>query len=248
MVDMTCREFLEYVDLDRERIWCPGCTIGLMFKQIAKALTELKIEKKDVVAVSGIGCTGRTAGYCSFDSVHTLHGRAISVAEGIKLANPNLNVLVISGDGDLIGIGGNHLLHAARRNTNITVICNNNEIYGLTGGQVSPETQTGMETITTPYGNPYSQINVLGVLKSNKKFFYARTTPMHLEHLKNVVKKAITWNGFAFVEVKSYCIENSGRRQGFKNSYDMLQTLKKYKIVGEKDDLNDDEIGIVKKE
>ncbi len=240
--------YLDFVDVDRNRIWCPGCAIGLVFKQITKALAELKLNRKDTVAVSGIGCTGRTAGYFNLDSVHTLHGRALPVAEAIKLSNPALNVIVVSGDGDLLGIGGNHLLHAARRNVNITVICNNNEVYALTGGQLSPATREGVQTLTSPQGSPYQPMNVLGLIKANRKFFYARSTPLHLEHLKAVIKKGMEWNGFSFIEVRSYCVENAGRRQGFASSYEMLQTLKQYKIAGEKDDLAENELGIVKKE
>lgn len=227
-------------------VWCPGCGIGLIFNATVKALEELNLKK--ICIVSGIGCTGRSAGYFNLDSLHTLHGRAIPAAEGMKLANPELNVAVLSGDGDLLGIGGNHLLHASRRNTKLAVICNSNETYGLTGGQLSPTTRKGAVTLTSPHGNPYSPINVHDIITSNERCFYARTTVFHVEHMKKVIKEALLWNGFAFVEVVGVCIEVFGKRMGFKHGYEMLDELKRnYKIAGEKPKLEPNELGVVKR-
>jgi 2-oxoglutarate ferredoxin oxidoreductase subunit beta len=136
--------YKEYIKWERlPSTWCPGCAIGTVFKQLAYTLEKMDVPREELVVVSGIGCSGRTAGYFNVDSVHSTHGRAIAVAEGIKLANPKLKVIVFSGDGDLVGIGGNHFLHAARRNTDLTVICINNAIYGMTGGQMAPTTPVG---------------------------------------------------------------------------------------------------------
>ncbi|MFH1637832.1 MAG: thiamine pyrophosphate-dependent enzyme, partial [Candidatus Woesearchaeota archaeon] len=159
---------MSWIELIRQErmptVWCPGCGLGILLTQVAKAFEELGLDYTNTAVVSGIGCTGRFAGYLNMDTVHSLHGRAIPLAEGIKRANENLNVFVISGDGDLTGIGGNHLLHASRRNVNITVICVDNGIYGMTGGQLAPTTEKGMATATSPYGSPYEPINLQGII------------------------------------------------------------------------------------
>lgn len=231
-------------------IWCPGCGLGLMLRETAITLEDLKFTPKNTAIVSGIGCTGRAAGYFAFDSVHTTHGRALCVAEGLKHAQPKHNVVVFSGDGDLLGIGGNHFLHVSRRNPNLAVLCYDNEIYGLTGGQVSPETELDTPTLTTPKGNPFPPINPQGILMSNDRYFFARTSVYHHEHFRQVLKAAIKWPGFAFINVMGYCIENDGRRRGFKFGYQMLEEIKKeYVIRPDVSDqpLKDNELGIVQK-
>ena len=240
-------KFKDYLKLERfPSSWCPGCGIGSVVINTAKAFEELNLKNEETTVISGIGCTGRAAGYFNLDTIHGLHGRAIPIAEGVKLSKPEMNVLVISGDGDLIGIGGNHLIHACKRNTNITVICNNNNIYGMTGGQKSPTTQRGIKTLTSPQGNPEDSINVQGLIRANKRF-YARTTTFHLAHLKKCIKEAIEHEGFSFIEIISNCISNYGRRIGFKTSYDMLMDFKeRYKIVNDVKELKDNEIGIIK--
>ncbi len=146
--------YKDYIKWDRmPTTWCPGCAIGTIFKQTAFALAEIGLAAEEMTVVSGIGCSGRAAGYFNVDSVHVTHGRALPVAEGIKRANPKLKVIVFSGDGDLVGIGGNHLLHAARRDVDLAVICVNNAIYGMTGGQMAPTTPTGEKTLTSPHGS-----------------------------------------------------------------------------------------------
>ena len=145
---------MPYLRQDRiPHIWCPGCGIGTSLNCFCRALTESELDLDKVAIVSGIGCTGRTAGYLNLDSFHTTHGRAIPFATGLKLANPELNVVVYSGDGDLFAIGGNHFFHAARRNMDLLVVCVNNFTYGMTGGQVAPTTPTGPTQTTMPYGN-----------------------------------------------------------------------------------------------
>lgn len=228
--------------------WCGGCAIGIVFKQLTFTLEKMNMPKSDLVVVSGIGCSGRAAGYFDVDSVHVTHGRAIPVAEGIKRANSKLNVIVFSGDGDLVGIGGNHLLHASRRDIDLTVICINNQTYGMTGGQMAPTTRTGVKTLTSPLGSQYYPINIQRIATANPRHFYARGSAFRINHLKNCMREAIEWRGFAFVDVISYCIENLGRRQGFKNARDMLFQIKKDFRINHnpKDFLEENELGMIK--
>jgi 2-oxoglutarate ferredoxin oxidoreductase subunit beta len=244
---MTYKDYVNWEKMPTS--WCPGCAIGIIFKQLTFTLEKLDIKKEELVIVSGIGCSGRAAGYFASDSVHGTHGRAIPIAEGIKRANPALNVIVFSGDGDLVGIGGNHLIHSARRDIDLTVICINNETYGMTGGQMSPTTKEGAKTPTSPSGNRYYPINTQGILTSNKRHFYARSATYKINHLQKVMKEAIEWKGFAFVDAIAFCIENFGRRAGFKSAFEMLQKTKTdFKISPEKDAvLEEYELGIMKK-
>ena len=226
--------------------WCPGCGNGIVLKLACQSMEKLNLLKEGTVVVSGIGCSGRSAGFFNLDSVHTAHGRAIPVAEGIKLANEKLNVIVISGDGDLLGIGGNHLLHASRRNTDISVICIANAIYGMTGGQYSPTTEQGSKTLTTPKGNTDTPIDVQALIKAHN-CFYARSTTYHLKHAMNCIVEALQHKGMSFVEMKSQCITNDGRRRGFKNAYEMMINFKdSYKINNKSDRLDYNDIGISK--
>jgi 2-oxoglutarate ferredoxin oxidoreductase subunit beta len=228
--------------------WCPGCAIGTIFKQTAFALADLGLPAEELTVVSGIGCSGRAAGYFNVDSVHATHGRAIPVAEGIKRANPRLKVIVFSGDGDLVGIGGNHLLHAGRRDVDLAVICVNNGIYGMTGGQMAPTTPTGEKTLTSPHGSAYAPLNIQGIVTSNRRHWFARASTFHVAHLQRVIREAVERPGFAFVEVMAFCIENFGRRLGFKSGHEMLTTLKTgYKLKpGTEGLLGEGELGVVK--
>ena len=230
--------------------WCPGCAIGVVFKQLVFTLEAEKIPKNELVVVSGIGCSGRAAGYFAVDSVHGTHGRAIPIAEGIKRANPRLKVIVFSGDGDLVGIGGNHLLHSSRRNIDLTVICINNEIYGMTGGQMAPTTKHESRTLTSVHGNPYQPLNIQGLISSNPSHFYGRTSSYQINHLRKVMAQALKWEGFSFLDVISYCIENNGRRQGFKSPYEMLVKIKQdYRINAKPEGLlGPNELGVVSHE
>ena len=241
--------YKDYVKWDRmPTTWCPGCAIGTIFKQTAFALADIGLAAEDMTVVSGIGCSGRAAGYFDVDSVHATHGRAIPVAEGIKRANPRLKVIVFSGDGDLVGIGGNHLLHASRRDAGLTVICVNNGIYGMTGGQMAPTTPVGEKTLTSPQGAAYAPLNIQGIVTSNRRHWFARASTFHVAHLQRVIREAVERPGFAFVEVMGFCIENSGRRLGFKSGHEMLTALKKdYKLrPGAEGLLGDHELGVVK--
>ena len=226
--------------------WCDGCGINSFFYMTADVFEELEKEGKNFVVVSGIGCTGRVAAHFNLDSVHGLHGRAIPLAVGVKQGNPKLDVVVISGDGDLLEIGIGHFVHSARRNDNITIICNSNEVFGMTGGQVSPTTRLGAKTITTPQGNLKEPINIQDILLSNKNYFYARTSHIFPQHFKDVLKQAINHKGFSFVEVISPCVINFSRRLGQGVSDIMADLRSEYKIIETGEKLRKGELGVVK--
>ena len=242
-------DYKDYIKWEKmPTTWCPGCAIGTVFKQTAFALADLGLPPEGMTVVSGIGCSGRAAGYFNVDSVHVTHGRAIPVAEGIKRANPRLKVIVFSGDGDLVGIGGNHLLHASRRDVDLAVICINNGIYGMTGGQMAPTTPSGEKTLTSPHGSTYAPLNIQGIITSNRRHWFARASTFHIVHLQKAIREAIERPGFAFVEVMAFCIENYGRRLGFKSGHEMLTQLKKdYRLKATPEGLlGDHELGVVK--
>ena len=190
-------------------------------------LDEMRLDERNTIIVTGIGCTGRMGGYLKHEAVYTLHGRTLPVAEAIKTVRPEMNVIVVAGDGDTASIGGNHLIHSIRRNAPVTVLCNNNEIYGLTGGQTGPTTPTGTKTLSSPGGNPNTPINLQGLVRSSPHALYAKTTVYHQLHMRNVIREAIEWPGFSFVDITSQCIENNGRRIGFASANDMLTFYRK---------------------
>jgi 2-oxoglutarate ferredoxin oxidoreductase subunit beta len=228
-------------------IWCPGCGIGTIMMQLALTLDEMGLNERNTIIVTGIGCTGRMGGYLKHEAVYTLHGRTLPVAEAIKTVKPDMNVIVVAGDGDTASIGGNHLVHTIRRNAPVTVLCNNNEIYGLTGGQTGPTTPTGTKTLSSPGGNPNTPINLQGIVRSSPHALYAKSTVYHQLHLRNAIREAIEWPGFSFVDITSQCIENNGRRIGFASANDMLTFYRKTYKRAPKDatQLNAFEIGIV---
>ena len=192
-------------------IWCPGCGIGIVMRCYAQAILESNIAIKDHIVVSGIGCSGRVAGYMGIDSYHTTHGRAIPFATGIKLAKPQLEVTVFSGDGDLAAIGGNHLIHAARRNVDINVICVNNFNYGMTGGQVGPTTPFGAKGTTAPYGNPELPFNLPHLLTAAGANYVSRWTSLHVRQVMDEFLTMFTKEGFAFIEVLAPCPVGFGK-------------------------------------
>ncbi|MCS7097069.1 MAG: thiamine pyrophosphate-dependent enzyme [Candidatus Methanomethylicia archaeon] len=220
---------LEYL---REEVlptpFCPGCGNGMIINAFFKAVNELGYrDLKSFVFCSGIGCGAWIPSpHFKMDTIHTLHGRAIPVATGIKMVRPELNVFVISGDGDLAGIGLGHLIHAARRDLGIKVIMVNNMIYGMTGGQVSPTTPKGIKTTTTPFGNPERPLDIVNVLSSMKVPYVAKWTTYHLVQLKNSIKKIIPIDKFAFIEVVSQCPTTYGRNIGFRKPFEMLKWFK----------------------
>ena len=203
-------------------IWCPGCGIGTIMMQLAMVLDDLALDETSTVIVTGIGCTGRMGSYLNFESVYTLHGRTLPVAEAIKAVRPEMHVIVVAGDGDTASIGGNHLIHSIRRNAHVTVLCNNNEIYGLTGGQTGPTTPRGTKTLSSPAGNPSTPINLQAIVRSSPHSLYAKTTVYHQLHMRNAIREAIEHDGFSLVDITSQCIENNGRRIGFASANEML--------------------------
>lgn len=211
-------------------IWCEGCGNGVLLNSFLEALYELKLDLNKIVVVSGIGCIGRAAGYVNVDSFHTTHGRAIPFATGIKLANPDLKVVVISGDGDLFAIGGNHFIHAARRNIDLEVICANNFNYGMTGGQYGPTTPLESWTTTTPYGNIEHPFNLVHLAAASGAVYVARWTTLQVRRLKNSIKQALHKEGFSFIEVISPCPELYGRYNKLGTPLDMM---KKFKLASQ---------------
>jgi len=205
-------------------IWCPGCGIGSVFTSCLSAIKQSNIPYNQFTMVSGIGCSGRGAGYINIDSFHTTHGRAIPFASGIKMARPDLNVIVFSGDGDLFAIGGNHFIHAARRNMDITVVCVNNLTYGMTGGQVAATTPHKAKSATTAAGNSETPFNLPLLAYAAGATYVARWTMLHARDLADSIQEAILRRGFSFIEVLSPCPINYGRR----NKEKSLDTLKKY--------------------
>ncbi len=204
-------------------IWCPGCGIGIAVNALGQAIKEAGLDPKKIAVVSGIGCTGRVAGYVNLDSFHTTHGRAIPFATGLKLANPELTVIVFSGDGDLFAIGGNHFIHAARRNVDINVFCINNFIYGMTGGQVSPTTPIKRLSSTTPYGSFEPPFNLPYLAMSSGAVYVARYTALHVRRLKKSFRKSLTRKGFCFVEIVAPCPTVYARRNRLGTGLDMMR-------------------------
>jgi len=212
-------------------IWCSGCGNGIILNSFVHALDELQMDLNKLVVVSGIGCIGRAAGYTNVDSYHTTHGRPIAFATGVKLANPKLEVIVISGDGDLFAIGGNHFIHAARRNIGVKVICANNFNYGMTGGQVGPTTPPEAITTTTPYGNIEHPFNLVHLAAAAGATYVARWTTLHVRMLTMSIKKLLQRKGFSFIEVISPCPETFGRRNKMRTGPEMMEWFKKASVI-----------------
>ncbi len=229
----TCNFLENYLRMDRiPHIWCPGCGIGTSVNAFIRAVVDSKIEQNKLCVVSGIGCTGRVAGYLKMDSFHTTHGRAIPFATGLKLANPELTVVVYSGDGDLTAIGGNHLVHAARRNLDLKIICVNNFIYSMTGGQAAPTTPPGTVASTTPYGFYENQLNLPHFLEACGAVYVARWTTFHVRQLQKAINETFKKKGLTFIEVISPCPTLYGRRNEYRTGLDEMKMFKaKSKIV-----------------
>jgi 2-oxoglutarate/2-oxoacid ferredoxin oxidoreductase subunit beta len=211
-------------------IWCPGCGDGTVLKAMLRAIHNLELSKDNVVVVSGIGCSSRTPGYVDFNTLHTTHGRALTFATGIKMAQPDLKVIVISGDGDGTAIGGNHFIHAARRNIDITMILYNNHIYGMTGGQASPTTPMGAYASTAPYGSIEPNFNVSGLAEAAGATYVARGTAYHAAQLDRLIEKGIQNQGFSLIEVIVQCPTAFGRRNRFRNALDLLHWQKDHAV------------------
>jgi 2-oxoglutarate ferredoxin oxidoreductase subunit beta len=212
-------------------IWCSGCGNGIVLNCFVHALDELQEDLDKLVVVSGIGCIGRAAGYTNADSFHTTHGRAIPFATGVKLANPELEVVVISGDGDLFAIGGNHFIHAARRNIGIKVICANNFNYGMTGGQQGPTTPLEALTATTPYGNIEHPFNLVHLAAASGATYVARWTTLHVRRLTQSIKRMLQKEGFCFIEVVTPCPEIFGRHNKMRTGLEMMEWFRRASVV-----------------
>jgi 2-oxoglutarate ferredoxin oxidoreductase subunit beta len=216
-----------FLRMDRiPHIWCAGCGIGTTVNCFTRALLNSKADLDKVAIVSGIGCTGRVAGYARLDSFHTTHGRAIPFATGLKLANPELQVVVYSGDGDLFAIGGNHFIHAARRNMDLKVVCVNNMIYAMTGGQTAPTTPGHATTSTAPYGVSEPAFNLVSLAEAAGASYVARWTTFHVMQLARSMEEVFKKKGFCFIEVLSPCPTLYQRRN---KMGDGLETMKYYK-------------------
>lgn len=233
-------DYNKYLRVEKmPHIWCAGCGHGTIMKAIIRAVDTAGVlpgvkglPKDKVVVVSGIGCASRMPGYLDFNTLHTTHGRALSFATGIKLANPSLHVIVVSGDGDAIAIGGNHFLHSCRRNIGITMIVANNAIYGMTGGQRSPTTPLGDITSTTVYGNFDPPFDVSNVAIACGASFVGRTTVYHAQQMDRLIKQGLENNGFSVIEIIGPCYTAHGRRNRarYKSVFDMLLQEKEMTI------------------
>jgi len=212
-------------------IWCPGCGIGTTVNCFTRALTESGMDLDKVAIVSGIGCTGRVAGYLNLDSFHTTHGRAIPFATGLKLSNPELKVVVYSGDGDLFAIGGNHFVHAARRNMDLMIVCVNNFTYGMTGGQVAPTTPLGPVQTTMPYGNFETSFNLPFLADACGATYVARWTVFHVRQLAKAMREGLAKRGFVFIEALSPCPTLYSRRNRLGDGVDQLKYYKEKSVI-----------------
>ncbi|MBU0755079.1 MAG: 2-oxoacid:ferredoxin oxidoreductase subunit beta [Planctomycetes bacterium] len=232
-----------FLRMDRmPHIWCPGCGIGTTVNCFTRAVENAGIPQDDLAIVSGIGCTGRVAGYMRLDSFHTTHGRAIAFATGLHLSNPKLKVVVYSGDGDLMAIGGNHFMHAARRNMDMLVICVNNFNYAMTGGQVAPTTPLTAKLTTMPYGNYENPFNLAFLADSCGAVYVARWTSYHVRQASKSMKEALNKRGFRFIEILAPCPTLYSRRNRLG---DGLKQMKYYKEKSRvENDIDTREVGL----
>jgi 2-oxoglutarate ferredoxin oxidoreductase subunit beta len=222
----------EYLRTDRlPHIWCPGCGLGMILGTVLRAISKSRLDIDKTAIVSGIGCTGRAAGYVKLDSFHVTHGRALPFATGLKLANPDLKVVVFSGDGDIAAIGGNHLIHTARRNIDMTVICVNNFIYGMTGGQLGPTTPESGKTTTSRKGNIEKPFNIPNLVGAAGASYVARWTTAHVRQMERAFIEAFQKKGFSFVEIISPCPTYYGRMNEQATGLDQMRYYRYNSIV-----------------
>ncbi len=211
-------------------LWCAGCGIGIVMGSLLRSVQKLELEQDDVAVISGIGCTGRMPVYMDFNTMHTTHGRALAFATGLKLARPAMEVIVVMGDGDALAIGGNHFIHAARRNIDLTAIVVNNNIYGMTGGQSSPTTPLGARSATAPYGHIEQPFPVCDLAMAAGASFVARGTVYHVTELDRLLERALLKRGFSLLEVVSYCHTTFGRANDLKSPIVMMRHLKENSV------------------
>jgi 2-oxoglutarate ferredoxin oxidoreductase subunit beta len=207
-------------------MWCPGCGHGIVLNSLIRAVEKLGLSRNEIVVASGIGCSSRISGYVDFHSLHTIHGRALAFATGVKLSKPELNVIVPMGDGDALAIGGNHFIHAARRNIDITAIVMNNRIYGMTGGQYSPLSGEGSLATTAPYRNIDQAFDVVNLSVAAGASFVARATTYHVQDMADIIRQAIMHEGFSVVEVMSQCPTYFGRKNKMGGAPEMMRWFK----------------------
>jgi 2-oxoglutarate/2-oxoacid ferredoxin oxidoreductase subunit beta len=212
-------------------IWCSGCGIGVVMGALIRAIDHLGLDSDQVALVAGIGCTARMPVYMDFNTLHTTHGRALAFATGLKIARPDMKVIAIMGDGDALAIGGNHFIHAARRNIGITALVVNNNIYGMTGGQYSPTTPVGMRATTAPYGNVEPPFPICDLAIAAGASYVARSTAFHALELDKCLSEAIANDGFSLVEAVSYCHTTYGRINKLGTAADMMRSLKDSSIA-----------------
>ena len=222
-------------------VWCAGCGIGIVLGAIIRAVDDLQLDKSDVAMISGIGCTGRMPVYVDFNTMHTTHGRALAFATGLKMVRPEMKVIVVMGDGDALAIGGNHFIHAARRNIGLTSIVVNNSIYGMTGGQYSPTTPTGVLAATAPYGHIEQPFPIAELAVAARAAFVARSTVYHVKELEKFIAQAIAKEGFSVIEAMSYCHTTLGRLNRWGTASDMMRHLKDQSITLKKAETMDEE-------
>ena len=224
-------------------VWCPGCGNGIVLGAMIRAIDRLGYSKDEIVMVSGIGCSGRLPVYVDFNTLHTTHGRALTFATGIKLAKPELKVIVVMGDGDATAIGGNHFIHAARRNINLTAIIINNNIYGMTGGQYSPTTPYGMKATTAPYRHIEHAFNIAELAVTAGAVFVGRGTVYHARLLDKLIEKALQKRGFGVVEIITHCHTQYGRRNRMGDAVAMMNWQKEHAVRIERvGDLSEEEL------
>jgi len=215
-------------------VWCPGCGIGIMLGALIRAIDRIGFEKDEIVLVSGIGCSGRLPVYVDFNTLHTTHGRALTFATGVKLAKPSLKVIVIMGDGDAVAIGGNHFIHAARRNIDVTSIILNNSIYGMTGGQSSPTTPYGMRSSTTIYSSIEQAFKISELAVTAGAVFVGRGTVYHAKLLDSLIEKAVLKPGFSVVEVIAHCHTQYGRQNRLGTAVEMMEWQRDHAVEAKK--------------
>lgn len=211
-------------------IFCAGCGHGIILHALVRSFDSMGYNPEDVMVVSGIGCSSRIPGYINANTLHTTHGRALAFATGIKLANPKLKVVAVMGDGDCAAIGGNHFIHAARRNIDMTAIVLNNYIYGMTGGQASPTTPHGAKGSTAPYGFIERQFDLCNLAIAAGAVYVARATVFHVLQAEKFIKRALEKKGFSFVEIVSICPTQFGRRNRLRGAVEMMEWLKNNSI------------------
>lgn len=235
--------FQKYLRVEKlPHVWCPGCGHGMITHAIACAMAELELDPTQTAVIGGIGCSGRTAFLFNMDAMHTTHGRALVFATGLKLVRPELTIVLALGDGDAIGIGGNHFIHACRRNLDMTAIIYNNSIYGQTGGQVAPTTPPQKKSTTSPYGNLEYPFDIARLAIAAGATYVARTTSFDFPDMVEFIKRGITHKGFSVIEVLTHCPTYYGRLNDLRDPYEMLHTIKEQTVpLEEWDQLSEEE-------